>query len=117
MQDQLASSPGFSLPRNNLRMTFDPPERKADGSKVIRRLLRGRREKPGDEAKILVQRLTLDVQRVNVASVMSNRDWSEVGRLPVYCSVGYSLNEYFFLCIAFIIVHGWNKLVATHIDL
>ena len=26
----IASSPGFSLlPRNNLRMTFDPPERKA----------------------------------------------------------------------------------------
>ena len=29
---ELASSPGFSLlPRNNLRMTFDPPERKAEG--------------------------------------------------------------------------------------
>ena len=29
---KLASSPGFSLlPRNNLRMTFDPPERKAEG--------------------------------------------------------------------------------------
>ena len=28
----LASSPGFSLlPRNNIRMTFDPPERKAEG--------------------------------------------------------------------------------------
>ena len=28
----IASSPGFSLlPRNNLRMTFDPPERKAEG--------------------------------------------------------------------------------------
>ena len=28
----LASSPGFSLlPRNSLRMTFDPPERKAEG--------------------------------------------------------------------------------------
>ena len=28
----VASSPGFSLlPRNNLRMTFDPPERKAEG--------------------------------------------------------------------------------------
>ena len=28
----LASSPGFSLlPRNSLRMTFDPPERNAEG--------------------------------------------------------------------------------------
>ena len=28
----LAASPGLSLlPRNNLRMTFDPPERKAEG--------------------------------------------------------------------------------------
>ena len=28
----IASSPGFSrLPRNSLRMTFDPPERKAEG--------------------------------------------------------------------------------------
>ena len=28
----VASSPGFSLlPRNSLRMTFDPPERKAEG--------------------------------------------------------------------------------------
>ena len=60
-----------------------------------------------------MQSLTLDVQRGNVASVMatlpSSRDWSEVGRLPIYFDVGYNLYEFFLLSfLVSFFVHCFN---------
>ena len=54
-------------------MTFDPPERKAEGgSKVIRRLLRGRREKPGDEAGNVhtLSKLSCQLMRCTIRNVV-----------------------------------------------
>ena len=56
----LASSPGFSLlPRNNLRMTFDPPERKAEGE-------------PGPFSHVIATRIYVRVTRFYVKAALKH---------------------------------------------
>ena len=55
---EVASSPGFSLlPRNNLRMTFDPPERKAEGE-------------PGPFSHVIATRIYVRVTRFYVKAAL-----------------------------------------------
>ena len=56
----LASSPGFSLlPRNNLRMTFDPSERKAEGE-------------PGPFSHVIATRIYVRVTRYYVKAALKH---------------------------------------------
>ena len=56
----VASSPGFSLlPRNNLRMTFDPPERKAEGE-------------PGPFSHVIATRIYVRVTRFYVKAALKH---------------------------------------------
>ena len=59
-QMEVASSPGFSLlPRNNLRMTFDPPERKAEGE-------------PGPFSHVIATRIYVRVTRFYVKAALKH---------------------------------------------